>query len=178
MVMIQMSWSLSIWASDFTLNMSRLAWWRRSSGRGVVLGLDASLSDRMMTSGEGVLLSWSVSLRGQNQKAWAVEHILKRDAPTPLLSTERPECKYLHFSTHRYWVLHKAVTHYRITLIFILTFLGIFHCSTNNWMYMQIQLLLPSWYRHLEQWFSTGGVSAPMYFSLLWSWRPKFIPQK
>lgn len=41
----------------FTLNMSRLALCTRSSGRGVVLGLEASLSDRMMTSGDGVRLS-------------------------------------------------------------------------------------------------------------------------
>ncbi len=52
----------------FTLNISRLAWCRRSSGRGVVLGLDASLSDRIMTSGDGVRLSWSTSLHGKTRK--------------------------------------------------------------------------------------------------------------
>lgn len=54
---------------ELTLNMSRLAWCRRSSGRGVVRGLDASLSDRMMTSGDGVLLSSSLYGETRNREA-------------------------------------------------------------------------------------------------------------
>lgn len=59
--------------------MSRLAWCKRSSGRGVVLGLDASLSDKIMTSGEGVRLSWSVSLHGQTRKTkvWSFKFLFE-----------------------------------------------------------------------------------------------------
>lgn len=48
--------------------MSRLGCGRRSSGCGVLLGLDASLSDKIITSGDGVHLSRSTPLKEKEQE--------------------------------------------------------------------------------------------------------------